>query len=394
MPHIFINYRIREQAGYAALLDRELTARFGRHAVFRAPRSIVPGDDFARQIIDTLRGCVALLAVIGPGWASIGGHERRPVGGEADWVRREIAEALARRIRVIPVLVDDAEMPAELELPSDIATVSRCQYLRLSDHSIEEDIEHIVREVGKLLPQLPDRARPGELPQSEGYLFRLTAPGVATTRIGILTGTILRVHRARIWVNSENTDMEMSRTTDFSISGIIRYWGAARDAAGRVLSDVIADELRAAVAGRTPVAPGSVFVTGSGALHDSNGVQHVIHVAAVHGEPGSGFRPVRRLGLCVTNVLAAAETLATGAQRARTILLPLLGSGVGGADAVGTTHTVLDAVLAHLTAVPRTGLSIIYLLAYTDVELAALRQAIGASTALEAVTTGQADDHH
>lgn len=37
-----------------------------------------------------------------------------------DYVRLEIATALARKVRVVPVLVDDAQMPAESELPLEL----------------------------------------------------------------------------------------------------------------------------------------------------------------------------------------------------------------------------------------------------------------------------------
>jgi hypothetical protein len=68
MPRIFVNYRVREQAGYATLLDRVLGERFGRDAVFRDYRSVRPGDDFVQEIFSSLRSSTVLLAVIGPGW--------------------------------------------------------------------------------------------------------------------------------------------------------------------------------------------------------------------------------------------------------------------------------------------------------------------------------------
>jgi O-acetyl-ADP-ribose deacetylase (regulator of RNase III) len=381
MPEVFINYRVGEQAGYAVLLDRELAARFGTAAVFRAPRSIQPGDDFAREILRNLRTCTVLLAVIGPDWVAVGRRPRRVVGGEADWVHREIAEALARRIRVIPILVEGGSMPAEDDLPADIAPLARCQYLRLNEHSIDDDIAHVARAVGRLIPVRPDQDHLREVPHTEVRLYRLAAaarPSVAP-RIGVITGTILRVRCADIWVNSENTDMEMSRFTEFSVSGIIRYWGAERDPSGRVTADLIANGLAAAVGDRRPVAPGSVFVTGAGALTASNNVRHVIHVAAVQGEPGSGFRQVRRVGQCVTNALIEAERLTRAGRPARTILFPLLGVGVAGAELTSTVQTLLDAAVNYLIATATTTLSTIYFLAYTDLELAALDAILCAS---------------
>jgi hypothetical protein len=64
---VFVNYRVREQGGFATLLHRELSARFGAGQVFLASRSIPPGDDFIEHIFGTLRRCEILLAVMGPG---------------------------------------------------------------------------------------------------------------------------------------------------------------------------------------------------------------------------------------------------------------------------------------------------------------------------------------
>src|SRR5262249_57208926 len=140
--------------------------------------------------------------------------------------------------------------------------------------------------------------------------------------------------------------------TEFSISGIIRYWGSIRDDTGRVRHDLIADELDAVVGENRPVAAGTAVVTSAGALTESNNVRYIIHVAAVQGEPGAGFRQVRNVGWCVTNALLRAEQLAQTDSTVRTILFPLLGAGVAGADAEGTAHTMLLAIVDYLTQPP------------------------------------------
>jgi len=388
MPKVFINYRAREQAGYAALLARDLAARFGQGTIFSAPQSILPGDDFASEILSNLRMCTVLLALIGPNWVAIGRRPRPVVGGEADWVHREIAEALALRIRVIPILVDDARMPAEGELPADIAALARCQFLRLNHRSIEDDLAHLAREVGRIVPELAGHTRVREVPHTEVRLYRRHRAPESAPRIGVITGTILRVRCADIWVNSENTEMEMSRFSEFSVSGIIRYWGAERDRSGRVITDVIADELAAAVGEHRPVAPGSAFLTSAGALTASNKVHHIIHVAAVHGEPGCGFRQVRQVGRCVTSALTEADRLAGARQQARTILFPLLGAGVAGAELTPTVHALLDAAVSYLTVTTTTALSTVYFLAYTDLELATLDGILRASSLVPADAGG------
>jgi O-acetyl-ADP-ribose deacetylase (regulator of RNase III) len=349
-------------------LHRELAQRFGREAIFLASGSIQPGDDFVRMVFDSLRSCAVLLAVIGPHWLDFR-SDAKDVGGFGDghdWVHHEIAEAFELGIRVIPVLVEDAELPGEASLPPDIAALARCQYLRLRHYSIDSDLARLVDELGRAVPALS-----GGRAAAAGPAFFRIARASGRCRIGILPGTIRRVKCADIWVNSENTEMEMSRFTEFSISGIIRYWGARRDQVGRVVDDLIADELTTKIGQRRPVASGTAVVTGAGALTESNNVRHIIHVASVYGEPGAGFRQVREFEWCVANALAQAEQLAIADPTVRTILFPLLGTGTAGAQIEPTARTMLLAALDHLTGRPDTLLEGIYFLAYTDAELTA-----------------------
>ena len=79
-----------------------------------------------------------------------------------------------------------------------------------------------------------------EAPAGPPVIFALTPPHSSACRIGVIPGSINHVRIADTWVNSENTDMEMSRFNEFTISGIVRYLGARRDATGAVTEDVIA----------------------------------------------------------------------------------------------------------------------------------------------------------
>jgi O-acetyl-ADP-ribose deacetylase (regulator of RNase III) len=368
VPEIFISYRVQDQPVYAALLDRELGRRFGAESVFLAPRSIRLGDDFADALVTGVRSAAVLLAVIGGDWSDPPGLRRR-YGGVDDWVRREIAEAFAHGIRVIPVLVGGAELPVEAELPADVLPLARCQSVRLNDDTLISDVD----DLGTALAPLVE----SRLGITRRHVYELASPTGAVRRVGIVPGGIHGVRDVDVWVNSENTDLQMSRITEFSVSAIIRYLGSRRDAAGAVVDDVIADELRAAI-DRTPVAPGTAVVTGPGALAASNNVRHVIHVAAVHGEPGAGFRPVRDLGRCVLNALAAADALAAGDDRVRTILFPMLGTGVAGGPPGTTAQLLVTAAIDHLVKSPDSALATVWFLAYRPVERHAVLAALAA----------------
>ncbi|WP_149830796.1 toll/interleukin-1 receptor domain-containing protein [Streptomyces tailanensis] len=152
---IFISYRTGDEPFGAALIDTALCARFGPEVVFRAPRSIRPGEDFADAILNAVKESSVMLAVIGPRWLDAADRHGRPrLHNPADWVRREILQAFHSGVRVVPVLLN-ANLPQEQELPPAIAQLSSHQYLRLHHRYAPADLERLVDEVDALLGRLP-----------------------------------------------------------------------------------------------------------------------------------------------------------------------------------------------------------------------------------------------
>lgn len=118
---IFISYRRDDTEGEAGRLYDDLVRTYGDSSVFMDVAGIEPGLDFRKAIDENVAACGVLLAVIGPTWATITGHDgTRRLDNPSDYVRLEIASALKRGIPVIPVLVHDAHMPALEQLPEDI----------------------------------------------------------------------------------------------------------------------------------------------------------------------------------------------------------------------------------------------------------------------------------
>jgi TIR domain-containing protein len=159
---VFINYRGTDSRSYGALLYVELSRRFGPELVFLDSESLPAGTDFAEQLLGQARQARAMLAVIGPGW--LAPTRSRWLGrlrckGSTDWTRRELAEAFAAGVKVIPVLTDDAELPTERELPACLAPLSRCQYRRLRCRDAMADLDRIVNDLIAADPDLADAAR-------------------------------------------------------------------------------------------------------------------------------------------------------------------------------------------------------------------------------------------
>lgn len=159
---VFINYRGEDSHGYGALLYTELAHQFGHDHVFLDSESIAAGADFVHELLHSVRSARVLLAVIGPRWLTatdLTGQRR--IDDPADWIRRELAEAFTAGVRVIPVLTEQADIPAEVDLPGDIAALGRCQYRRLRrrDHTV--DLARIVADLTGLDPVLAMAARTG-----------------------------------------------------------------------------------------------------------------------------------------------------------------------------------------------------------------------------------------
>jgi hypothetical protein len=152
---VFINYRGEDSDTAAALIDRELAARLGSDRVFLDCRSIPVGADFAEELLGRLQACSVLVVVIGPRWLSLTDEVGiRRIDDPGDWVRREIAEALSSGLRVVPVLTSDAALPAEADLPADIAGLSRRQYLPLRRRYLSVDLAFLVERITEADPEL------------------------------------------------------------------------------------------------------------------------------------------------------------------------------------------------------------------------------------------------
>ena len=145
MNGIFISYRRDDSAGHAGRLFDRLVARFGKDAVFMDVEGIEAGVDFVETIEKAVGGCDVLLAVIGRTWLdSRDSKGKRRLDDEQDFIRLETSAALARNVRVIPVLVEGARMPRAEDLPENLRPITRRQALELRDSRWEDDIHVLV----------------------------------------------------------------------------------------------------------------------------------------------------------------------------------------------------------------------------------------------------------
>jgi hypothetical protein len=129
---VFSNYRTGDGESTAALIEQFLAVRLGAENVFRDSKSIEPGEIFDHVLLRNVWRSDVLVAVMGVGWLGARDEQGRALDNEKDWVRREIVEAFAHGVRVIPVLIGDAKHPKDADLPEPLSRLAHCQSVTLN----------------------------------------------------------------------------------------------------------------------------------------------------------------------------------------------------------------------------------------------------------------------
>jgi O-acetyl-ADP-ribose deacetylase (regulator of RNase III) len=216
------------------------------------------------------------------------------------------------------------------------------------------------------LDNLKVERKPRKIIKKDIHLYPITK--VFGKEIGIITGDIQNIKEIDVWVNSENTNMQMARHFERSISATIRYLGAKRDRAGRVVDDLIANELREA-AGITDVPAGIVIPTGSGELNKSHNVKKIFHAASVIGQVGRGYMPITEIAECVRNALKLIDSDEMASENLQSILFPLMGTGTTRLDSDEISRQLIDAAIAYIEENAQTKIQKVYFLAYHEEDL-------------------------
>jgi TIR domain len=165
---IFLCYRHKDSELATIFVQKILEDRFGRGSVFR-DIEIPPGEAYRDAIRKQLASCFAVLVMIGPDWLTTRDERgRRRIQDPHDMVRKEVELALESdaRIRVIPVLVDGAQMPRSGDLPDSMARLSYRIACELAPRQFERDT------TGVLIPRLetPRQSRFGRWADIRGSI--------------------------------------------------------------------------------------------------------------------------------------------------------------------------------------------------------------------------------
>lgn len=228
MTEIFVSYRRDDSQWSAGRLNDRMEAVLGASRVFFDTVTILPGEDFHQVLGAKVGACRVLVAVIGPRWLDI---LNQRAGTGHDFVHIEIAEALKRDVRVVPVLIDGARMPAEAELPDDLKALARRNAATVRADTFRADADYLIaflrqfldaQRVGRVAGPSTDRpelARP-VTPTSgapQRFEFRIGAgrnersfelvPGESVSDIPLGPEMVL-VPPGRFWMGSHEADGE------------------------------------------------------------------------------------------------------------------------------------------------------------------------------------------
>lgn len=141
MADIFVSYRRDDSQHAAGRLNDRIEAAFGAGRVFFDTVAIQPGEDFVDVLGAKVGACRILIAVIGPRWLEI--LEGR-LGEANDFVRIEIAEAMRRGVRVVPVVIDGAKLPPESRLPEELKPLVRRHAVPVRADTFRSDVDQLV----------------------------------------------------------------------------------------------------------------------------------------------------------------------------------------------------------------------------------------------------------
>ena len=157
MAEVFINYRTGDGEWPAAFLDDKFKRRYGADRVFRDATSLEPGHDFRAELLRRLERCTVLVVIIGPTWLTARDQAgRRRLDNSADYVCMEIAESLKRKIRVLPITLNEVRLPLRDELPRMIADLAHRQARVFRSRNYQSDFKEIVAVIDEEIPLATD----------------------------------------------------------------------------------------------------------------------------------------------------------------------------------------------------------------------------------------------
>lgn len=148
---IFINYRRDDARDMAARVHDRVAQAFGQSNLFMDVDKLGAGQRFDLELEKALAQTDVLLAIIGPRWLDI--LLQRQQSAELDYVVDEIAGALSRGRIVIPVLIDQTQLPRADLLPPEIRGLVLHQAVTVGHERFGNDTKALIDAIRRIRSQ-------------------------------------------------------------------------------------------------------------------------------------------------------------------------------------------------------------------------------------------------
>jgi len=144
---IFISYRREDTSGYALAIYNELIKYFDKNQVFFDINSIQSGENFKNVIKQSISQSKLFIAVIGKNWFYKSNENDINTNENEDFVLYEVSEALKQNKIVIPVVIDQKNIPEKDSLPISIKEISNKNCFVINPMSSTIDIENLLSKI-------------------------------------------------------------------------------------------------------------------------------------------------------------------------------------------------------------------------------------------------------
>jgi hypothetical protein len=222
MKRIFISYRRAESVDIAGRIYDRLMGYFGPNRVFIDVDALLAGVDYSSQIARMLDQCDVVLVIIGEQWLTIADESgRRRLDDPDDLLRREVMTALPKKdMAVVPVLVHDALLPQETELPAELADLAARPPIEVrSGIRFNADVSNLIGQLETTYGvQHPDRRLPWEPAIVVGGVLMMVVAALFCLTYFDAT-QFVRAHSSEIF-KEENAVAATESTVDHSSSGL------------------------------------------------------------------------------------------------------------------------------------------------------------------------------
>ena len=148
---IFLSYRRRDVSGIVGRLASNINNAFGFGICFYDIGSLMSGDPWKEKLISELQGVKILLWIIGEKWDDLDNKNNRKILNPDDPLHIELNTAITRKIKIIPVTINNAQMPSKSQLPNNLHQAIGHQAIKLVHEQWNLGVDRLIADIGHIL---------------------------------------------------------------------------------------------------------------------------------------------------------------------------------------------------------------------------------------------------